>query len=102
MRVTIPPETSSVFPENAVLKLYDRRWTDDRENEPWSPAREAAARVAWSEKRWVNMETLDYDCTDDDPEWEEPQWEEYYRRVAEVRDVLPADRRISSPNPTLE
>ena len=35
--------------EMAVLKLYDRRWIDDRkfDDEPWSPAREEAARARW-------------------------------------------------------
>ena len=49
-------------------------------------------REPLAEKRWVNVETLDYDCVGDKPEWGELQWEEYYRWVAEVRDILPADR----------
>ena len=66
MRITLPAEPGSKFkfPQNAVLKLYDRRWIDDRRDHPWSPSRETAAQAAWSEKRW-GVETLD----DDDSEF---------------------------------
>ena len=53
MRIAVPSELHPEFPANAVLKLYDRCWIDDREHHPWSPSREAAARAGWSKKRWL-------------------------------------------------
>src|SRR6266571_4074514 len=37
------------IPEVAILKLYDRKWIDDRrfDDEPWSPNREQAALARW-------------------------------------------------------
>jgi len=85
MRVTIPSQpSSSAFPTNAVLKLYDRRWIDDRKKQPWSPAREAIARAAWSEKKRDDVENLD-DSRAGDPK-EPAEWEEHYRRMAGVRE----------------
>ncbi|KAF8299256.1 hypothetical protein DL93DRAFT_2091220 [Clavulina sp. PMI_390] len=63
MRISIPstnlslPAHISTLPPRAVLKLYDRRWIDDRRSpsrwsnvdERWTPEREAFARRAWRE-----------------------------------------------------
>lgn len=52
MRIAIPPETGSGLPLKAILKLYDRRCIDDRDEDLWSPTSEAAVLSAWREKRW--------------------------------------------------
>ena len=84
MRITLPSDLRSEFPANAVLKLYDPRWIDDRDDyHSWSPSLEAAARAAWSEKRWNGLNLLDDD--DDGEEYDDAQWEEYYRQLVQVR-----------------
>jgi hypothetical protein len=82
MRIALPSDLRSEFPPNAVLKLYDPRWIDDRDDhdQPWSPSREAAARAAWSEKRWNGLNLLD----DDDEDYDDAKWEEYYRQLTQV------------------
>ena len=75
MCITLPSDLGPEFPANAVLKLYDPRWIDDRCDRLWSPSLEAAARAAWREKKWDGMDLL----------YDDAQWEEYYRQLAQVR-----------------
>ena len=71
--------------ELAVLKLYDRRWIDDRkfDDEPWSPAREEAARARW--KAIASGELVDdFDMLNPD-DYTQSHEEEQYRRICKVR-----------------
>lgn len=54
MQISFPPKIGPEFPQCAVLKLYDRRWVDDRRKNTWSPSCEASARLAWKNNRWGN------------------------------------------------
>lgn len=70
--------------ELAVLKLYDRRWIDDRkfDDEPWSPAREEAARARW--KAIASGELVDDFDTLNPDEYTQSHEEEQYRRICKV------------------
>lgn len=89
MRITFPSELGSGFPENAVLKLYDRRYIDDRREQVWSPSREIAARAAWREKRWDGVEIIEGDFSHDWDEFDETKWEEFFRQLMQVRKTKP-------------
>jgi hypothetical protein len=67
-----------------VLKLYDRRWIDDREfdNQPWSPALEEAAQERW--KAIVSGEIMDDFDTLDPDDYSQSHEEEQYRRICKV------------------
>jgi hypothetical protein len=92
MRIRIPPSSSAGsstlpdIPEGvAVLKLYDRRWIDDRkfDDEPWSPAREEAAQARW--KAIASGELVDdFDRLNPD-DYTPSHEEEQYRRLCKVR-----------------
>lgn len=69
MRIKIPSEASSALPSSAILKLYDRRYIDDREKYHWALEREDAVRSAWREKRWGEFLL---DPLDEPEEEEEP------------------------------
>ena len=77
--------TVPILPEEtAVLKLYDRRWIDDRKfnDEPWSPAREEAARMRW--KAIASGELVDdYDTLNPD-DYTQSHEEEQYQRICKV------------------
>ena len=72
------------IPEMAVLKLYDRRWIDDRkfDDEPWSPAREEAARARW--KAIASGELVDDFDTLNPDDYTQSHEEEQYRRMCKV------------------
>ena len=91
MRVRILHSSSSAgstlpnIPEEvAVLKLYDRRWVDDRkyDDEPWSPAREEAARARW--KAIASGELVDDFDTINPDDYTQSHEEEQYRRICKV------------------
>lgn len=84
MRITIPSaHDGSDLPIKAVLKLYDRRCIDDREERLWSPSREVIARAAWRDKKWIGK-TEPYDLA----VMGEDEWEEYFRELAQVIAVI--------------
>ena len=70
--------------ETAVLKLYDRRWIDDRkfDDEPWSPAREEVARERW--KAIASGELVDDFDTLNPDDYTQSHEEEQYRRICKV------------------
>lgn len=82
MRVTIlsGPEDFAA-PNRTILKLYDRRWIDDRGKRVWTPSREATAREAWNEKRWAGVQP--FNLFDNQPS-DDVQWEEYFRYLMKV------------------
>ena len=89
MRVRIPHSSSSAgsisLPEEvAILKLYDRKWIDDREfhETPWSPAREEAARARW--KAIASGELVDDFDTLNPDDYTPLHEEEKYRRICKV------------------
>jgi len=72
------------IPEVAILKLYDRKWTDDRrfDDEPWSPKREEGAQARW--KAIASGELADdFDGLNPD-DYTESHEEEHYRRICKV------------------
>jgi hypothetical protein len=85
IRILVPsPGTTSDIPEAAILKLYDRRWIDDRkfDDEPWSPAREEAAQARW--KAIGSGELVDDFDTMDPDDYTASHEEEQYRRICKV------------------
>ena len=82
MRVRILHSSDSE--EIAVLKLYDRIWIDDRkfDDEPWSPAREEAARARW--KAIASGELVDDFDTINPDDYTQSHEEEQYRRICKV------------------
>ena len=70
--------------EMVVLKLYDRRWIDDRkfDDEPWSPAREEVARERW--KAIASGELVDDFDTLNPDDYTQSHEEEQYRRICKV------------------
>ena len=78
------PASELGFPDKAILKLYDRRWIDDRrfDEEPWSSARESAAQVRWKAIASGQIED-DFDDTSED-DYSELHEEEHYWRLCKV------------------
>lgn len=72
------------IPSSAILKVYDRRWIDDRDsnNAAWSPSREAAARERWKGIACGDR-VDDYDTVEDN-DFNEAYEEEEYRRLCVV------------------
>ena len=88
MRVRVPhlpPGRTPDIPEVVVLKLYDRRWIDDRkfDDEPWSPALEEAAQERW--KAIASGEIIDDFDTLDPDDYTQLHEEEQYRRMCKVK-----------------
>lgn len=84
MRVRVlhsPPGRTPDIPKVVVLKLYDRRWIDDREfdAEPWSPALEEAAQERW--KAIASGGIMDDFDTLDRNGYTQLHKEEQYRRM---------------------
>lgn len=79
-----PPASELWFTEKLILKLYDRRWIDDRrfDEQPWSPARESAAQARWKAIDSGEIED-DFDRTSED-DYDEHHDEEQYRRLCNV------------------
>jgi hypothetical protein len=73
------------IPKVVVLKLYDRRWIDDRkfDDEPWSPALEEAAQERW--KAIASGEIMDDFDTLDRNDYTQLHEEEQYRRICKVK-----------------
>ena len=94
MRVRILHSSSagSILPdipaEVAVLKLYDRRWIDDRkfDDEPWSLAREEAARARW--KAIASGELVDDFDTLNPDDYTLSREEEQYRCICKVSLII--------------
>jgi hypothetical protein len=88
MRITPLPSRSRNaipldLPPTVVLKLYDRRWINDRtEEDRWNLDREAAAQKRWKAINSGEMAD-DFDQVFGD-DWDEMHEEEYYRRMAKV------------------
>ncbi|KAF8523710.1 hypothetical protein BU17DRAFT_63648 [Hysterangium stoloniferum] len=86
IRVLRPsPGPTSDIPEVAILKLYDRRWVNDRkfDDEPWSPTREEAAQARW---RAIASGELVDDFDNLNPDnYTESHEEELYRRICKER-----------------
>ena len=88
VRILHTSATGSTLPdipeELAVLKLYDRRWIDDRkfDDEPWSPAREEAARARW--KAIASGDLVDDFDTLNPDDYTQSHEEEQYRRICKV------------------
>ncbi|KAF8512748.1 hypothetical protein BU17DRAFT_95979 [Hysterangium stoloniferum] len=85
------PGLTSTIPEVAILKLYDRRWIDDRnfDDEPWSPAREEAAQARW--KAIASGELLDdFDKLHPDDYTESHEEEQYgsYSRLSSLQGAM--------------
>ena len=83
------------IPEGAILKLYDRKWIDDRkfDDEPWSPKREQAALARW--KAIASGELVDdFDELNPD-DYTESHEEEQYRRICKVSLI----QFFNQPNP---
>lgn len=72
------------LPNKAILKLYDRRWIDDRrfDEQPWSPARELAAQARWKAIASGEIED-DFERMSED-DYNELHEEEQYRRLCKV------------------
>ncbi|KAF8512743.1 hypothetical protein BU17DRAFT_53861, partial [Hysterangium stoloniferum] len=86
IRVLRPsPGLTSDIPEVAILKLYDRRWVDDRnfDDELWSPAREEAAQARW--KAIASGELVDDFDKLKTEDYTESHEEEQYRRICKER-----------------
>lgn len=90
MRATLHPVPGEGYPKNCVIKLYDRRFVDDRRKlqQLWSPSREAVARASWSEKRGWAQENLLKLEDEDRNGFDDAQWEEYFRQKVQVRDTI--------------
>jgi hypothetical protein len=86
MRVHLAPDVAQQagLPEKAVLKLYDRRWTDDRRygENSWSPSRESAACARWRAIASGELKDDFEEISRDD--WSEAHEEEAYRRLCKV------------------
>lgn len=65
MRISLPSDAPPELPPNAVLKLYDRRWIDDRHRDPWSMEHETIARAAWNETQTGTLDPLAEEFSDD-------------------------------------
>jgi hypothetical protein len=88
MRVRVlnsPSGRTLDIPKVVVLKLYDRRWIDDRkfDDEPWSPALEEAAQERW--KAIASGEIMDDFDTLDPNDYTQLHEEEQYRRICKVK-----------------
>jgi len=84
MRIRVLRQPTLDIPERAILKLYDRKWIDDRkfDDEPWSPKREQAALARW--KAIASGELVDdFDEVNPD-DYTESHEEEQYRRICKV------------------
>ena len=84
MRIRVLRQPTLDIPERAILKLYDRKWIDDRkfDDEPWSPKREQAALARW--KAIASGELVD-DFDEVNPDaYTESHEEEQYRRICKV------------------
>ncbi|KAF8804123.1 hypothetical protein BYT27DRAFT_6709699 [Phlegmacium glaucopus] len=79
------PDSTSDMPEVAVLKLYDRRWIDDRkfDDQPWSPAREEAAQMRWTATASGDL-VDDFDTLSSD-DYTPSHEEEQHRRTCKLR-----------------
>lgn len=92
-RVSLPGEQLGATagfapsPSAAILKLYDRRYIDDRKGKEWSKELEACARRSWREKRFDDIEDMDsfyrYGC--DFEEDDDAEIEDYFRWLVQVR-----------------
>jgi hypothetical protein len=74
------------IPKLVVLKLYDRRWIDDRkfDDDPWSPALEEAAQERWKAIAFGEIMD-DFDTLDPNDYTQLHEEEQYYRRICKVK-----------------
>lgn len=90
-RVSLQPKNSGAnavsLPSTAVLKLYDRRYINDRKGEEWSQDVESSARHAWREKHFDDIEDPDsfYRWPRDPEANDDSEMEDYFRWLVQVR-----------------